>query len=296
MPIVSVVVATFQRDHVLKKALKSLAEQSYKDFEIVLVDDNEDRQWNRRVENVVDNFLREYSNIDLRYVQNHFNMGVAMARNIGIGMSRGAYVTFLDDDDIYLPLKIERQLSFMLEGNYDYTITDLDLFFENEKLAEHRTRHYIKENSPEHLFTCHMKYHMTGTDTMMFRKQYLVDIGGFPPVNVGDEFYLMHRAINGGGRFGYLPVCDVKAVVHTGDEGLSSGRGKIDGENALFAYKKNLFGQMDPVTIKFIKTRHYASLTYAYLRQGKYLNATVKAARAFLMSPRHSLEIICSRK
>ena len=68
----------------------------------------------------------------------------------------------------------------------------------------------------------------------MFKKEYLTKIGGFPPINVGDEFYLMHRAINGGGAFGYLPGCQVKAYVQTGEGGLSSGDGKIKGENALY--------------------------------------------------------------
>ena len=75
----------------------------------------------------------------------------------------------------------------------------------------------------------------------MFRKEYLDKIGGFPPIDVGDEFYLMKEAITGGGQFSYLKRCEVKALVHTETEGLSSRESKIQGENALYEYKKSFF-------------------------------------------------------
>lgn len=46
----------------------------------------------------------------------------------------------------------------------------------------------------------HLLYHMTGTDTLMFKGEYLRRIGGFPTIDVGDEFYLMEQAILSGER------------------------------------------------------------------------------------------------
>ena len=117
-------------------------------------------------------------------------------------------------------------------GDYDYSITDLTLYNESDKEIDRRIRSYIKQTDPKALKNYHLKYHMTGTDTMMFRKEYLIQIGAFAPINVGDEFYLMERAIVGGGRFGYFSGCEIKAYIHTGTDGLSSGDGKIKGENA----------------------------------------------------------------
>ena len=126
---------------------------------------------------------------------------------------------------------------------------------------------------------------MTGTDTMMFTKEYLTEIGGFASIDVGDEFYLMQRAIEGGGKFGYLPGCEIKAYIHTGDGGLSSGDGKIRGENALYEYKKTFFDQLEASDVRYIKMRHYAVIAYAELRRKNYGRFISNAMKSFFASP-----------
>ena len=266
---VSVIVATYHRDETLKKALKSLAEQSYAAMEIVLVDDNAEESWNQKVSDIVECFQKEFPSCQLLYMPNEVNLGSAKTRNRGIENASGEYITFLDDDDEYLPNKIENQVRFMQENQLDYSVTDLDLYYDNGKLAEHKTRAYIKNTDVKSLFEYHLMYHVTGTDTMMFKKEYLIKIGGFAPIDVGDEFYLMQRAIEHEGRFGYLPVCDVRAIIHTTDEGLSSGEGKIKGENQLYAHKKKYFNQISRKNRRYIKMRHYAVLAFAEKRRGK---------------------------
>ena len=135
------------------------------------------------------------------------------------------------------------------------------------------------------LFKYHLMHHMTGTDTFMFSAQYLRKIGGFAPIDIGDEFYLMQRAIEGKGKFGYLKGCDVKAYVHTGDGGLSSGQGKIDGENQLYAYKKGFFDRLDKKCVRYIKMRHYAVLAFAYLRVKNYLRFFLCGIKSFFAEP-----------
>ena len=285
MNLVSVVVATYKRDCVLKKALESLAKQSYSNVEIVLVDDNGDTEWNKRVTEIVNAFEIDFPMVSLNYIVNKFNQGSAKTRNIGIDAANGKYITFLDDDDVYLPDKIKKQLEFMESGEYDYSITDLILYNENDKEIDKRTRSYIKDVSIASLRMYHLKYHMTGTDTMMFKKEYLTQIGGFAPIDVGDEFYLMQRAIDGSGKFGYLPGCEIKAYVHTGEGGLSSGEGKIKGENALYEYKKTFFNQLEASDVRYIKMRHHAVIAYAELRRKNYLGFVCNALKSFFTSP-----------
>ncbi len=294
-PLVSVVVATYRREKDLDNALESLAKQDYSNFEIILVDDNGLSEWNTRVEKIVKEFKKRYRNINLQYIANRSNLGSAKARNVGIEAASGEYVTFLDDDDLYLPKKITRQVSFMESQNIDYSITDLELFNENNRLIDRRTRHYIKNTSPDSLMEYNLKYHITGTDTMMFRKKYILSIGGFPPINVGDEFYLMQQAIEAGGKFGYLSGCDVKAYVHTGDGGLSSGQGKIDGEKSLYNYKKTYFNKLSKGTVKYIKARHYAVMAYAYLRMHCFLGFLRYSLCGFLSSPISFCKILFDR-
>ena len=120
---------------------------------------------------------------------------------------------------------------------------------------------------------------------MMFRREYLIDIGGFEPIDVGDEFYLMQKAIERGGKFDYISVCDVKAYVHTETEGLSSGESKINGENSLYEYKKKYFNELDRKSISYIKMRHYAVLAFAEIRRKKYIRFAKYSIQAVISSP-----------
>lgn len=285
-PLVSVIVATYRREAPLERALNSLAEQTFSQFEIIVVDDNSTPEWNQKVNNIITSFQCKYPQIELCYIVNEKNRGSAQTRNIGIEEARGTYITFLDDDDIYLPEKINRQVNFMLRGNYDYSVTDLDLYNENDQLIDRRTRSNIQETTQQALLEYHLKHHITGTDTMMFRKEYLVEIGKFAPIDVGDEFYLMHRAIEGNGSFGHLNGSDIKAYVHTGEnDGISSGESKIKGENDLYEYKKKFFEKLDSKSVRYIKMRHYAVLAFAEMRRKKYGAFIKYAAKSFLTSP-----------
>ena len=294
-PLVSIIVATYRRDEVLWNALCSLASQSYSNIEIILVDDNDDVEWNERVQTLSRKFLEKYPSIVFRLIVNHPNQGSAQTRNIGIETAKGEYITFLDDDDVYLPEKVDRQVAFMQDGDFDYSITDLYLYNENEKLVDKRIRTYLCEESKESLLEVHLKYHLTGTDTLMFKKDYIGAIGGFPLINVGDEFYLMQRAIENKGNFGYLSRCDVRAYVHVGEGGLSSGQGKIDGENALYEHKRKYFDQISSKSVKYIKARHFAVIAYAYLRMHSWGKAFKNLCAGFFTSPLLFFKILVER-
>ena len=285
MPRVSVIVATYRREQELKRALESLKEQQFKDFETIIVDDNADLEFNNKVSAIVGAFKEENPQMAVTLITNPKNMGSAETRNIGIRASAGEYITFLDDDDVYLPQKIKNHLEFTEKGGYDYSLTDLDLYNEKGVLIRKRVRGFIKDTSYEALLKYHLMYHLTGTDAMMFKKNYLVKIQGFAPINVGDEFYLMLRAINEKGKFGYLPGCDIKAYIHTGESGLSSGEGKVLGENNLYEYKKSLFDKLDKKTIRYINMRHFAVLAFAEVRRKNFGLFIKYAFKSFAYSP-----------
>lgn len=286
---VSVVVATYRRDESLSNALDSLTNQTYKDFEVVLVDDNANQEWNGKVETIVSQYKDKFRIV---YIQNKDNQGSAKTRNIGINASIGEYVTFLDDDDLYLPNKIKVQVEQMIKESADYSLMNLSLYNEDETLSEIRKRDYLKTKESDNLILCHLKYHMTGTDTMMFRRDYLLSFGGFEAIDVGDEFYLMMKAIENNGKFIYCESCDVKAYVHTGEGGLSSGAIKIDGENCLYKYKKQFFRGIKLKDRRYIRMRHFAVLAFAYKRIGKRAKFVLKGIKSFFVSPIQCLRLL----
>ena len=296
LPYVSVVIATYRRDVSLEKALKSIAEQTYNNYEIVVVDDNGNREWNNKVKVVIECFQKEFSNVTLKYIVNPTNMGSAQTRNIGIENSSGEYITFLDDDDVYLREKIKTQIDGMIKNDADYSFTDLNLYNEKDKLIEKRKRNYLTVIDKGDLLECHLKYHMTGTDTFMFKKEYLLSIGCFEKIDVGDEFYLMQKAIQRGGKLYYQPECHVKAYVHTGDGGLSSGQGKIDGENQLYLFKKSFFEQISAKSRRYIQMRHYAVLAFAELRRKKAVSAIKYGVKSVMCTPIQCIRMCMERK
>lgn len=292
--LVSVIIATYKREASLYRALLSLAAQTYKNIEVVLVDDNGDAEWNSKVQTIVDKLE---PSLNINYIVNKENIGSAAARNKGITEANGKYISFLDDDDIYLPLKIEMQIEDMLAKDADYGITDLYLYNQKDKLVDRRIRSYIKSIKTNNLMRYHLLYHMTGTDTLMFKTEYIRSIGGFPGIDIGDEFYLMKEAIFGGGKLAYSPHCYVKAYIHSGEEnGLSSGVSKIKGEKYLFSEKKKYYRYLTNKDIKYIEMRHYAVIAFAEFRR-KNIGAFVEnTAKALFTSPVACVKLLLAHK
>ncbi len=102
MDLVSVIVPTYKRDSSLVRALESLENQTYKNIEVVVVNDCVEEAWKEYVENTIQKFI-DNGILKIVFIQNQVNLGSAKTRNVGIENASGKYITFLDDDDVYLP-------------------------------------------------------------------------------------------------------------------------------------------------------------------------------------------------
>jgi glycosyltransferase involved in cell wall biosynthesis len=104
-PLVSVVLPTFNRAHLLKSALASVLSQTYKNLEIIVVDDASTDDTQQVVAVIKDHRLR--------YIRHVATKGGSAARNTGILAAIGSYIAFLDDDDEWYPEKVEAQLEWL---------------------------------------------------------------------------------------------------------------------------------------------------------------------------------------
>ncbi|HWY14139.1 MAG TPA: glycosyltransferase [Rhizomicrobium sp.] len=102
MPLVSVIIPTIHRPELVRRAIASVTVQSLRDLEIIVVIDGRDRA-------TVD-VLDKLDEPRLRVVQNPSSLGPGRARNAGAEIASGEWLAFLDDDDEWLPNKLERQL------------------------------------------------------------------------------------------------------------------------------------------------------------------------------------------
>lgn len=281
-PLVSVVIPTYKRlIEYLSRAVESVRNQTYQNIEIIIVDDST-AAFPQRAE--TEKYIQSLNDDRIQYYQNEKNCGGSLTRNRGISYAKGKFITFLDDDDEYMPRKVEKQVAFMESGKYDASLSEMVIFSKEGKVVDYRDYKDLTDFSKEGLFAYHLMKHLTGTPTYMFRADKLREIGGFDDAKMGQEFYLMAKAIRYGLKIGYLQDCDVKIYKHDG-EGITSGTNKISGEKALYQYKKGYFSQLTAEQRRYIRFRHYAVMVVAYRRCGMYLKMLVAGMTAFACGP-----------
>lgn len=283
IPKVSVIIPTYKREtKYLSRAINSIKNQTYKNTEIVIVDDNPaDSEYRKKTMD----FMKQYTNDPyVIYHVNEENMGGSLARNNGIYVSTGEFVTFLDDDDEYLPNKIEKQLNFMLEKDCDMSFTDLKLVNDNNVVVDYREYPNLNYWDKQSLLKYHIMRHLTGTPTFMYKASKLKEIGGFEDAKMGQEFYLMLKSIEKDLKICYLRDCNVIAYRHN-EGGISQGKNKISGEKALYEFKKRYFNIFTIREKMFIKFRHYAVMVIAHKRNKQYFKSLGNAIVMFLSSP-----------
>lgn len=116
LPLVSVIIPTYNRPKMLVEAIQSVLNQSYDNCEIIVINDAE-----INLENLIST-LNQKRNIS--YIKHSRNKGLAAARNSGVKIANGKYIAYLDDDDIYYPNHIEILVKHLEKGDYCVAYTD----------------------------------------------------------------------------------------------------------------------------------------------------------------------------
>ncbi len=133
-PTVSVIIPTFKRPVELLRAVNSVLEQDYTNFEILVVDDNQpESEYRVQTESVL-------KDLDSRiiHLKNSSSLGGAGARNVGIESARGSYVAFLDDDDQWLPGKLGKQMALFDTLSSEFCSVDTGFFEIDERKGSNR--------------------------------------------------------------------------------------------------------------------------------------------------------------
>lgn len=277
--LVTVVLPTFKRIQSLAKAIDSVISQNYSNIELIIVDDSCSEFWYERNRMLISRHPKT------KYIVNEGIHGSSAARNLGIDNAEGEYIAFLDDDDEYLPNKILEQLESMKKNKADLSLTDMYIVNENNRIIETRRHRDIRVNCPKELLKYHLVNHLTGTSTIMFRTSFLKELGGFGAQDLGDEFYLVLKAIENNGRVCYLERPLTRSSSPRSTRGLSYGNKKIENERDLYIRKQSYFNLLSPKEIRKVKVRHFATLAYAYFQSKMYIDSVIEAFKAFILDP-----------
>ncbi len=128
---VSVIIPTYNRACVLKEAIDSVLAQTYRDFELIVVDDGSTDDTSEMLSAFADNI----STITT------FHRGPSAARNAGINASRGEWIAFLDSDDLWLKDKLKKQLDFFTQNPEYYISQTEEIWIRNGVRVNPRNKH-----------------------------------------------------------------------------------------------------------------------------------------------------------
>lgn len=138
MPLFTVILTTYNRPRLLADALRSVDCQSFRDFEVIVVNDCGEP---------VEHLLNQFGSV-VHMVRHGANRGLSAARNTGLAFARGKYVVYLDDDDLMLPHHLE-VLAEQLAAHPDAVIyTDAD--YVSETIEAHRRIEHERNNPHKH--------------------------------------------------------------------------------------------------------------------------------------------------
>lgn len=264
--LVSVVITTYNRVNELKRAIKSVVQQSYKNLEIIVVDDNVDNSMSEKVKLIVEAFN------DKRIIlkKNKNNLGGALSRNAGIQYSKGSYVAFLDDDDEYLPTKIEKQLKLFKESN-DPKLALVYCYCNgifNGKITKKYCYNYVGNCLYDAMLLC-----IAATSQWMCKKECLVDVGMFSDVPCKQDSTVIIKLLSKGYVIDRVP--EVLSLYHEEDiPRISSKNAKkrITGENLLLDLCRSNYNKLDVVQQKEVEYCFSCVLVYYYFEIGDYDN------------------------
>ncbi|OAG28326.1 glycosyltransferase family 2 protein [Thermodesulfatator autotrophicus] len=129
-PLVSVIIPTYNRKAFLKEAIESVLAQSFKNFELIVVDDGS-----------TDDTPYLATRYHIRYVRKQKRQGVSAARNTGIRLAKGSFIAFLDSDDLWLPEKLAKQIVFFKKNPEAVAVQTEEIWIRRGKRVNPRQRH-----------------------------------------------------------------------------------------------------------------------------------------------------------
>lgn len=114
--LVSIIMPSYNSELFIKNSIESVLKQTYKNWELIIVDDY---STDKTVE-----IIKSFADERLRLFVNERNSGAALSRNKALREAKGKWIAFLDSDDEWLPNKLEEQINFMKMNSYSFSYTD----------------------------------------------------------------------------------------------------------------------------------------------------------------------------
>lgn len=167
---ISIIIPSYNRSAKLKKSIESILRQSYTDFELLIVDDASTDDTQEMVEAVGDERIR--------YIRQEVNGGASAARNEGVRQARSEIIAFQDSDDIWLPDKLEKQMSYWkIHPKYSMIYCSYTKYVEGQKIIVPNAG--WRGSLEGQLFPWLAQRNSIGAPTMLMKRECFLEAGGF---------------------------------------------------------------------------------------------------------------------
>lgn len=224
---VSVVIPVYNRETTIERAIRSVLEQTYSDFEIIVVDDGSEDNSSQVIRSL------QQGNDKIRYYYQK-NSGPSAARNKGITEARGEYIAFLDSDDYWYPQKLAKQMALF------ETHPEVGIVYCWAEVINHRGKKWCK--SPK--YTGHVfedllaEGNFIPTSGTLAKRQTLLEVGGFDEALKSTEDWDLWLRITSN----YEILCAKELLVR-----------KHESRNGLQHSHKVMFENVKKVLFKYIE-------------------------------------------
>lgn len=271
-PKVSVIVTTYNRAHLVRETIDSILGQTFKDFELIIVD-------NYSADNT-DEVIKSYKDERIRYFKNQNNGIIAINRNYGIGKAQGEYIAFCDDDDLWFPEKLDKQAQEMGGDSQLGLVCNNEIGFDSR--GDHGLMIKTKIRESDLTFEALVYKSFISSSTAMVRKSILDDVGILdesPEIITAEDYELWLR-IAKKYRVKYLDLPLGKYRTHPG----AYRKGPVAGlERNMLVYKKLLDKGILSIELyqKRINKLNKELMLIKFLTRTKTLKPAVSFARLF---------------
>lgn len=175
---VSVIIPSYGMPTYLEKAVQSVKFQTFKDWELIVVDDNDpDTDARKRTEELMSSFMKTDSRI--KYIKHECNKNGAVARNTGFAVAKGKYISLLDSDDEYMPDRLQKCFDVMEKAEDNNAGVYTGCEFRKSGVTYRRFNDVISGNFLVQTLACTFML-CTGSNIFV-RKDVIDELKGFDP-------------------------------------------------------------------------------------------------------------------
>lgn len=208
---ISVIIPTYNRADTILRSVNSVLNQTYKDIELLIIDDGSTDNTRELIEQIEDSRIR--------YIYLGTNSGASNARNVGVSHAKGTWIAFQDSDDSWKPNKLDKQMKYASEhpeynliySSYIAHLTDQDIYFPTEPLPS------VMEGN---MFDVLLLRNVIGAPTMLIKRDSFLQSGGFDTTYQSLEDWEFVLRFSKNNLIGYLS--EYLMDVYILDGGISS--------------------------------------------------------------------------